>query len=147
MTAVAEEAQRRFRAEIEAALGEGPTDDPLRRFRQFGRAYLRWAMKNPAHFEIISSGRHFDHDGTPALSRDNAELVELTGQILSEALAKGQLRSAELKRIQIAGRALVYGFARMLIDGHFPRWGVPKKEVERMGEAVIDLFIDGIAKR
>src|ERR1700729_3361344 len=58
MTAVAEEAQRRFRAEIEAALKE-PARDPLKRFRAFGLAYLRWAMQNPAHFEIISSGRHF----------------------------------------------------------------------------------------
>ncbi|HEX2367589.1 MAG TPA: hypothetical protein VHJ00_21520 [Bradyrhizobium sp.] len=45
--------------------------------------------------------------------------------------------------MQIAGRALVYGFARMNIDGHFPRWGVAKGEVE----AVIDLFIGGIGKR
>jgi Tetracyclin repressor-like, C-terminal domain len=130
---------------------EAPADDPLQRFRQFGRAYLRWAMKNPAHFEIISSGRHFDHDGAPGVSRDNAKLVALSGQMLSEALAKGelkgQLRSADLKRMQIAGRALVYGFARMNVDGHFPRWGVPKAEVERMGEAVIDLFIEGIGKR
>src|SRR5262249_48598255 len=44
MTAVAEEAQRRFRAEIEIALAEAPDGDPLQRFRAFGLAYLRWAM-------------------------------------------------------------------------------------------------------
>ena len=62
LTAVAEEAQRRFRAEIEAALSEAPAGDPLARFRSFGLAYLRWAMRNPAHFEIISSGKFFDYD-------------------------------------------------------------------------------------
>src|SRR5271165_2056297 len=50
MTAVAEEAQRRFRAEIDAALADAPAGDPLARFRSFGRAYLRWAMRNPTHF-------------------------------------------------------------------------------------------------
>src|ERR1700756_2216463 len=35
MTAVAEEAQRRFRAEIEAALKSAPAHDPLKRFRAF----------------------------------------------------------------------------------------------------------------
>src|SRR5882672_7678585 len=35
MTAVAEEAQRRFRAEIEVALSEVPAGDPLARFRAF----------------------------------------------------------------------------------------------------------------
>src|SRR5690242_7965528 len=50
LTAVAEEAQRRFRAEIAAALTAAP-DAPLAQFRGIGLAYLRWAMKNPAHFE------------------------------------------------------------------------------------------------
>jgi AcrR family transcriptional regulator len=146
MTAVAEEAQQRFRAEIDAALAGASAGDPLKRFRSFGLAYLRWAMKNPAHFEIISSGRHFDHDGAGAVSRDNAELVQLTERLLADAHARGQLRIPDLKQIKIAGRALVYGFARMNIDGHFPRWGVSSSEIEPMAEAVIDLFIAGIGK-
>jgi AcrR family transcriptional regulator len=144
--AVAEEAQRRFRAEIEQALTEAPADDPLGRFRCIGLAYLRWAMRNPTHFEIISSRRLFDHDHADGVSRDNAGLIALTERTLAEAFAGGQLRSVDLKRVQIAGRALVYGFARMNIDGHFPRWGVAGDDVEATAEAVLDLFIDGIAK-
>ncbi|MEH2622022.1 AcrR family transcriptional regulator [Bradyrhizobium sp. AZCC 1719] len=145
--AVAEEAQRRFRAEIEAALAGAPAGDPLGRFRCLGLAYLRWAMRNPTHFEIISSRRLFDHDRAVAISSDNAELIALTEQTLAEAFAAGQLRSADLKQVQIAGRALVYGFARMNIDGHFPRWGVATPEAERTAEAVLDLFIEGIVRR
>ena len=147
MQAVAEEAQRRFRAEIVAALAEAPPGDPLARFRSLGLAYLRWAMRNPTHFEIISSRRLFDHDRAVAVSSDNAELIELTGQTLAEAFAAGQLRTVDLKQVQIAGRALVYGFARMNIDGHFPRWGVAALEAEQTAEAILDLFIEGIAKR
>jgi AcrR family transcriptional regulator len=146
MTAAAEEAQRRFRVEIETALREAPADDPLLRFRSLGLAYLRWAMRNPAHFEIISTGRYFDHDRAASLSRDNAELIAMTERTLSEAFARGQLRITDLKAVQIAGRALVYGFARMNIDGHFPRWGVGKDEIEHNAEAILDLFIQGIAK-
>jgi AcrR family transcriptional regulator len=147
MQAVAEEAQRRFRAEIEAALSEAPAGDPLVRFRALGLAYLRWAMRNPTHFEIISSRRFFDHDNAEGVSADNAELVALTERTLAEAFAQGQLRPVDLKGVQIAGRALVYGFARMNIDGHFPRWGVDGAEAERTAAAIIDLFIEGIAKR
>ena len=146
MTAVAEEAQRRFRAEIETALAEAPAGDPLARFRAFGLAYLRWAMRNPAHFEIISSGRFFDHDRAARLSRDNAELIGMTERMLADAFARGQLRSPDLKRVQIAGRALVYGFARMNIDGHLLRWGVADSEAERTAEAILDLFLEGIAR-
>src|SRR3984957_17194546 len=59
MTAVAEEAQRRFRAEIDVALATAPAGDPLARFRCFGLAYLRWAMRNPPPFEILFIGRFF----------------------------------------------------------------------------------------
>src|SRR3979411_1169941 len=85
MTAVAEEAQRRFRAEIEVALSEAPAGDALARFRALGMAYLRWAMRNPAHFEIISNGRFFDHGKATELSRDNAELIGMTEQTLADA--------------------------------------------------------------
>jgi len=147
MAAVAEEAQRRFRAEIEAALTEAPAADPLARFRAFGIAYVRWAMRNPAHFEIISTGRYFAYGSSAELIRDNAELVALSERMLAEAAQQGLLRSADLKRILIAGRALIYGFSRMNLDGHFPRWGVAEDEIERMAEGVIDLFIAGIAAR
>jgi len=147
MTAVAEEAQRRFRIEIAAALAETPAGDPLARFRAFGMAYLRWAMRNPAHFEIISSGRYFDHDKATELSWDNSEVIGMTERALAEAGAQGQLRPSDLKQVQIAGRALVYGFVRMNIDGHFPRWGIADAEAERTAEAIIDLFIEGIARR
>jgi hypothetical protein len=129
------------------ALSEAPAGDALARFRALGMAYLRWAMRNPAHFEIISNGRFFDHGKATELSRDNAELIGMTEQTLADAFAKGQLRVPDLKRVQIAGRALVYGFARMNIDGHFPRWGVAEAEAERTAEAILDLFIEGIARR
>jgi AcrR family transcriptional regulator len=145
ITAVAIEAQRRFRAEILVALKETPPGDPLARFRSFGVAYLRWAMRNPAHFEIISSGRLFAYDKSDDLLRDNAELIGMAEQALKEAAGRDQLRTADLDHVLIAARALVYGFARMNIDGHFPRWGVTA--AESTAEAVVDLFIDGIAQR
>ena len=93
----------------------------MRSFRCLGLAYLRWAIRNPTHFRGDLQRRLFDHDKSANVSRNNAELIELTERTLSEAFAAGQLRSADLKTIQT--RALVYGFARMNIDGHFPRWG------------------------
>jgi AcrR family transcriptional regulator len=147
MTAVAEEAQLRFRAEIVAALADAPTDAPLQRFKQLGLAYLRWATRNPAHFEIISTGRSFDHDGAVDVSRDNADVIAMTERLLAEAAAKGQLRAAvDLKTAQITGRALVYGLARMNLDRHFPRWGVRPEAVERMAEQALDLFLDGLVE-
>ena len=35
----------------------------------------------------------------------------------------------------------------MNIDGHFARWGVAGPEAEQTAGAILNLFIDGIAKR
>jgi AcrR family transcriptional regulator len=147
MAAVAAEAQRRFRSEIDTALGEVPSGDPLARFRAIGLAYIRWALRNPAHFTIISSRSLFDFERSAALSDDNAEIISMVEGALTEAAALDLLGSADLKLLQIAGRALVYGFARMVIDGHLPRWKVDAAEVPALAEDLLDLFIGTIARR
>ena len=146
LAAVAEEAQRRLGTEVDRALAKAPAD-PLQRFRSVGLAYLRWAKRNPAHFEVISSRRLFDHDRSAAVSAGNAEVIGLTERILEEAHARGQLGTSDLKQVLIGARALVYGYARMAIDGHFPRWGVAEADVDRTAESILDLFITGIARR
>jgi hypothetical protein len=42
--------------------------------------------------------------------------------------------------------ALVYGLARMYIDGHFVQWSVEGETAERTMHAVLDLFVGAIAK-
>jgi AcrR family transcriptional regulator len=150
LAAVAQEAQRRFRRAIVDALAGVPATAPLERFRALGRAYLRWALHNPAHFAVISDGRLFDYEAPSApaatLRADNAEIIGLSGRLLQEAAAQGLLRASEVRLLQIAGRALVYGYARMKTDGHFPRWGIAEAESETLADAVLDLFVDRIAR-
>jgi AcrR family transcriptional regulator len=150
MAAVAEEAQRRFRQAIADALAGVPAAAPLERFRALGRAYLRWALHNPAHFAVISDGRLFDYEapGAPAaaLRADNAEIIDLSGQLLREAAEEGLLPAGDVRLLQVAGRALVYGYARMKTDGHFPRWGIADAESETLADEVLDLFVDRIAR-
>lgn len=146
MTAVAEEAMRRFRAEIAAALARERSDDPIRRIRAIGQAFLDWARRNPTHFEIISSRRSIDFDGSPSLRPDNAEIQAQMVALLQEASRRGLLRVDDPRLIQIAGRALVYGLARMLIDGQFPSWEVAESEVEAVMTQALDLFLSGLLK-
>lgn len=146
MTAVAEEAMARFRAEIAAALAREVSTDPIRRIRAIGTAFLDWARRNPTHFEIISSRRAIDFAGSASLGADNAEIQAQMVGLLEEAARRGLLRVDDPQLIQITGRALVYGLARMLIDGQFPSWGVAEVEAERMMERSLDLFLVGLLK-
>jgi AcrR family transcriptional regulator len=146
MTAVAEESMRRFKAEIDRAVARTSARDPLERLRAIARAYLLWAMRNPAHFEIHSTQRLFDFDRATHLHADDNAIRAVTRQTVQDAADAGLLRQNDVALVQLAGRAMVYGFARMKIDGHFARWNVPEADAERIGDAVVDLFIAGIAK-
>lgn len=146
MTAVAEEAMARFRAEIVAALARETSDDPIRRIRAIGKAFLDWARRNPTHFEIISSRRAIDFAGSASLVASNVQIQALMVSLLEEAGKRGLLRADDPQLIQITGRALVYGLARMLVDGQFPSWGVTEAEAETVMERSLDLFLAGLLK-
>jgi len=146
MTAVAEESMHRFKSEIDRAVARTSARDPLERLRAIARAYLRWAMRNPAHFEVHSTQRLFDFDQATTLRDDDNAIRAITRETVQDAADAGLLRSNDIALVQLAGRAMVYGFARMKIDGHFKRWGIPEVDAERIGDALVDQFIAGIAK-
>ncbi len=74
------------------------------------------------------------------------EIVAITKSALADAERKGPVALA--RPPGDAGRRARAGlwFARMKTDGHFPRWGVADAEIDAMADAVLDLFVAGIAK-
>src|SRR5207253_29680 len=75
---VAEEALLRFQDEITRALTHAGRKDPLAKFRAIGLAYVRWAMRNPSHFKVISSREIFDFDSPSTVRRDNDAIIAAT---------------------------------------------------------------------
>jgi AcrR family transcriptional regulator len=145
MTAVAEEAMRRFRDEITAALAGSAELDPLSRFRALGDAYLSWVVKNPTHFEVISARRMIDFDGSETLVRLNEEIRDMMVAMLAEARSAGALRATDIDAVPLQARALVYGLARMWIDGQFAQWGGMDKAEALMHQS-LDAFLLRLAK-
>jgi AcrR family transcriptional regulator len=145
MTAVAEEAMLRFKAEVVSTLEGTKSTDPLVRFRAVGYAYLRWAVKNPSHFLVISNRRLIHFEASDILRNINAEIQQAMVEFLSEAKSKGLLRSDDTSRLPLIARAVSYGLARMYVDGHLPQWGVDKQHWGGAIEKALDQFIEGIA--
>jgi AcrR family transcriptional regulator len=145
LTAVAEQAMGQFREEIVTALGQAGADDPLARFSALGTAYLRWATRNPAHFRAITDRSLVDFEGSESLRRDSAEIRELMDRLLPEAERGGLLRPVDVTLVPIAARALVYGLARMCVDGHLAEWDVPPDVAERQMQAALHLFTGSLS--
>jgi AcrR family transcriptional regulator len=145
LTAVAEQAMGRFRAEIATALDEAAHDDPLARFRAVGTAYLRWALRNPTHFRLISDRSLIDFEGSEVLRRENREIRGLMEALLADAERRGMLRPMDVSLVPVAARALVYGLARMHVDGHLAQWDVAPEAAERQLQAAMDLVIGSLS--
>jgi AcrR family transcriptional regulator len=145
LTAVAEKAIALLRSEIRSALTEAAAVDGLERFRVIGLAFLRWAARHPAAFVVISDRRLIDFEGSETLRRTNAEIQAEVESVIAEAQRSGLIRQGDVAEIQLTARALVYGLARMCVDGQFPSWGLEAQQIEQVGARVIDCFLSGLA--
>jgi len=144
MTAVAEQAMTRLKEAVAEAVAETGEQDPLAAFEAIGRGYLRWALSNTTHFEIISSRTLIDFDGSESLRRDNEEIRTLMIDLLAQARDRDELRQGlDFDHLVLAARALVYGLARMAVDGHFPEWHGTEPAKDAVQHA-LGMFISNI---
>jgi AcrR family transcriptional regulator len=144
LTAVAEVAQERLQQAVGEWLRNAEEADPLQKYRAIGMGFLHWAFANPTHFQVISTRAAIEFD-RPTLRERNDGLRGKMNQLLTEAAARGLLRPGDVGRHVLGGRALVYGLARMHIDGQFPSWGVDSADALNESIAVLDQFIASIS--
>jgi len=144
LTAVAEQAMGRLTQAVAEAQSNVDADDPIAVFEAIGRGYLQWALTNPTHFEIISSRTLIDFEASDSLRDQNDAIRRRMVELLTQARERGQLiEGLDLDHLVLAARALVYGLARMAIDGHFPRWHPSEPPPQAMRHA-LGLFIGQI---
>lgn len=144
LTAVAEEAQDRLGASIANALRAAASETPLMQFRAIGVGFLQWSFTNPTHFQVISSRSVIDYEGAQLRNRNDLIRVKMN-ELMQDAASQGLLRPGDVTRYQIAARAMVYGLARMYIDGQFPSWGLPEKGALAESVQILDEFIGSIS--
>ncbi len=140
MTAVAEEAMLRLQEEVATSLKKAADLNPLLRFRAIGAAWIRWAVLHPYHFKVISDRSLIDSDASAAWRRQSQQIQAEGIRLLGEAQQQGLIAEVDIRYFHLAGRALVYGFARMYSDGHFPSFGLDESNVDQIGQSVLDAF-------
>ena len=144
LTAVAEQAMGRLTKAVTAAQSKIDANNPIAVLEAIGRSYLQWALANPTHFEIINSRTLIDFEASDSLRTQNAAIRQRMFELLTQARERGQLiEGLDLSHVVLTARALVYGLARMAIDGHFPRWHPSEPPPQAMRNA-LRLFIGQI---
>lgn len=145
LTAVAEEAILLLRKSYEAQIAASDSDNPLAHFMALGHGYLIWATSHPTHFLVLNSRNLIDVGGSELLKQENAHLQNLMAELLHQAEAQGLLPpEARPRDLILGGRALVYGLARMVTDGHMR--GVPEETLLPMLEAAMRAYVSRVQR-
>jgi AcrR family transcriptional regulator len=144
LTAVAEQAMNRLTQAALEAEAKVEAEDSLSKLEAIGQGYLRWALSNPTHFEVVSSRRLIDFQSSSLLQMQNDAIRDRMHKLLIDAQARNEL-SPELAidNVVLSCRAFVYGLARMAVDGHFPEWH-PSEEPAVAATRALKAFIDGM---
>jgi AcrR family transcriptional regulator len=141
MTAVGEQAMDRLKASVDAAVDATLHEKPLLRLEAIGSAYLQWALRNPTHFQIISSRSLIDIAASDRIRRANGEIRTIMVRLLEEARQDGSLApDLDIDHLVLLTRAFGYGLARMAIDGHFSEWHASEAPADAMPKA-LSLFM------
>lgn len=107
-------------------------------FRAVGIGVVRYAITYPHRFDLLRAALY--RPGRSA-SLDNAQSVfdAFTTALVTQGQADGELRNGDPAIIRLAGHAIAYGLAQMIIDGYLPR-----DDAEDLATKVMDMFGTGI---
>ena len=140
LTAVAEQATQRLNESVQAALGAVADEPPLRRLAAIGHAYLKWAQDHPTHFKVISDRGLIDYAASQSM-RESNQAIQDQMQLLLEQVSQAGASRLDAPLARLASRAMVYGLARMVTDGHFPEWGPRGFNTEQAVGETLDFFM------
>lgn len=130
MTAVAEEGLSRLNAAVEATMGEAP-GDPAAQFRAMGVAYVLFAVRHPGHFRVMHRPEY-----NAALRERSGPWREQMRALIVAGQSAGTIRSGDEETIMITAQALVYGVARLFVDGLFEQEGIGDERVAEIADMV-----------
>ncbi|MFI6157888.1 TetR/AcrR family transcriptional regulator [Kitasatospora sp. NPDC051170] len=109
--------------------------------RALGLGCVRYALRHPRRFELVRSRMFAPEPPREPELREQLEFIEREFTVLIVADQEaGRVRPGDPALVKLAGQALVYGLAQMIVDGY-----LPAAQAEELAERVLDTFRDGIA--
>jgi AcrR family transcriptional regulator len=131
MGAVAEEGASKLEAEVERVMAEAP-EEPAEQFRAMGVAYVLFAVRHPGHFRVM----HRPEYATDAVRASWERGRDRMRRFIAEGQAAGTLATGDPEMVILTAQALVYGVARMFVDGLMEAEGIGRERVAEIAEAV-----------
>ena len=109
LRALAEKGMEELGASQQAAMAAASPDES---FAAIGRAYVRWALANPALFRLVFTCRD--------VSEGDAFGQSLAARMLQRNALAASDAPEDTPRIMVPAWALVHGLAMLMLDGKLP---------------------------
>lgn len=135
---------KRLAETMHAELEKAP-DSPLEQFRAQGIAFVKFAVKHPAHFRVLNLpevANRFDDDLQSLMGGRS-----LLDDAVAESAAAGELVAESQATVALAARSITYGLARLMVDGHLGPDLPTEEEAEKAALAVTQLLGVGLIPR
>jgi AcrR family transcriptional regulator len=140
--AIVYEGFQQFGRELTAAAHH--TDDPVQRLESLGRAYIRFGLQNPVHYQLMFMQRadllfHRRAGQTPP------PLVSFTSlqQAVQQALDAGVFRPGDAETYSQALWALVHGITSLAV-AKMPQFTTP--DLEKTTDVALHMSLEGLRR-
>lgn len=143
--ALAEQGMARLREAIEVALNRCATRPAATKLAVMGSTYVGWAADNPTHYRVLGDRLLIDFYRSERLLADNRWIRETMQRLLAEGQSDGSIKPIDGQQVNLLLRALAYGLARMMVDGHFTEFAVLSDRVRSTMIATLDAFLAMVA--
>jgi AcrR family transcriptional regulator len=117
-----------------------PGSEPAKAVEDMGRAYVEFALRNPAYFQAMFRADAVPLDRYPeARQREDAALADLVEGV-GKAFAE---QPADIRQsIAVACWAMVHGLATLILEGSLARkLKIPKTRQKQVAEEAIGTFM------
>lgn len=128
------------------AVVQADPKDAVAQFQALGHAYLKWAVRFPRQYRLLTEDRVIDILEIPQLRRYSDSVHSVMVQMLRRAHDAGQLHEREdVVLLAVTSRTFAHGMARMIIDGRMREF-FPNEDPLEAGLRALDDFIRKMAR-
>jgi AcrR family transcriptional regulator len=134
---------RELTKRLAAAIERAP-HDPRARLSALGKAYVRFALRNPQQFEIMFR-REMHGTGSKGLEDASARCSAVLASAVSDAVREGLLPAEQADRAVAASWSIAHGLAHLILEGRLPS-RIRTRDPLLLAEGTLDLFVDAILR-
>jgi len=144
LTAYATQGYRGLAESVLAEIAAGAPVDAPGTLAAIGRGYVRFAVAQPAQFDVMFRVDALDESAAELVAAAEAAFT-LLGATIERCGQEGWLGNRDPMLVAIAAWAIVHGLASLWISGRLAdRAGTT--DAEQLAAAVSELFVDGVLR-